>query len=144
MSMTAEGSAPTGEMPAGAMTDTGQPSSAANEMPSGAMTGEATGEMPGGGSTAERMGAEAEEMPTGSMLDTASVTLGTATGDMPAGDMAFSAATEGEMPAATVTVSIDPASAATDEASGEMPRQAAEALSTSPSIVEITVRVLGT
>jgi hypothetical protein len=144
MSVTTEGSAPTDEMPAGAMTDNGQPSAAAIEMPTGAMTGEATGDMAGAGSITERMGAAAEEMPIGSMLDAAAVTPGIAAGDMPAGDTGLSAAAGGEMPAGAVTMGIDPASAATAETSGEMPRQAAGAAPTSPSIVEIILRVHGT
>jgi hypothetical protein len=143
MSVTAEGSASTGEMPAGAMNDTGQSPSASNEMPSGAMTGEAVGEMPGGGSVAERTGAAVGEMPIGSMLDTVSATPGLTAGDMPTGDMGVGAATEGEMPTGTVTIGIDAASAATDEVSGDMPRQAAGTAPTSPSIVEITMRVHG-
>jgi hypothetical protein len=123
MSLTAEGSAPTDQMPAGAMSDTVEPS--AGEMPSGGMNGGGGGEMPGG-STAGEMGAATGEMPTGSMLETAG----------------GSAAGEGEMPAGTVTIAIDPATGATDVASGDMP-QAARAGATSSPSVEITVRING-
>jgi hypothetical protein len=98
MSVTTEGSAPTDEMPAGAMTDNGQPSAAAIEMPTGAMTGEATGDMAGAGSITERMGAAAEEMPIGSMLDAAAVTPGIAAGDMPAGDTGRAARCRARLP----------------------------------------------